>query len=336
MQKECGSGAALPNHPFVVGMVLEAPFAKRPGHDVQVVELAALRGTAGMVAPGHQDHVVVFHCHRHVRRPVLGEDPLETEALSRVDAVVTGLFRVGAAMLVGDPPMYFRNDAMSSSRPPTWAPYRSTELRPMVMASSAWRLSMEPVPISPIPALSNSLTPWRPADASRPFTPRAVSARRRGGRRAERASRGPSRRSPSPRARRPGGRGPGYRKESLFDGSNLTDYEKLAGYIFFTATGEEFEPGKLERETWFIGRSKLCNVFLIYAPDVEKLKEMALTLELARKLPRTKRSKLVFAPTKYLDPEFLHRYRITFQQLPFQIYEAADRLDPNLVRLAGQ
>ena len=26
-------------------------------------------------------------------------------------------------------------------------------------------------------------------------------------------------------------------------------------------------------------------------------------------------------PTKYLDQEFLNEYRITFQQLPFQIYE---------------
>ena len=43
------------------------------------------------------------------------------------------------------------------------------------------------------------------------------------------------------------------------------------------------------------------------------------------RLRRTKRSKLVFAPTKYVEPEFLHRYRITFQQLPFQIYEAVGR-----------
>ena len=42
----------------------------------------------------------------------------------------------------------------------------------------------------------------------------------------------------------------------------------------------------------------------------------------SRQEARTKRSKLVFAPTKYVEPELLHRYRITFQQLPFQIYEA--------------
>ena len=64
-----------------------------------------------------------------------------------------------AAMLVGEPPMYFLNDAMSSSRPPTWAPYRSTELRPMVMASSVFviiRLSRRPVGPSGAPGADGS------------------------------------------------------------------------------------------------------------------------------------------------------------------------------------
>jgi len=115
------------------------------------------------------------------------------------------------------------------------------------------------------------------------------------------------------------------RQESLLNGSNLPDYEKLASYLFFTATGEEFAPKQMNRDRWFIGRSRLYDVFLIYDADVETLKDMALTLDVARKLPRTKRSKLVFAPTKYVESELLHRYHITFQQLPFQIYEAVGR-----------
>lgn len=116
------------------------------------------------------------------------------------------------------------------------------------------------------------------------------------------------------------------RQESLLDGSNLPSYEKLAGYVFFTATGEEFSPSDIRRKDWYIGSSRLYDVFLIYEPDVEQLKNMALTLDIARSLPQTKRNKLVFAPTKYLDQEFLHKYRVTFQQLPFQIYETADNL----------
>ena len=116
------------------------------------------------------------------------------------------------------------------------------------------------------------------------------------------------------------------RQESILDGSNLPDYGKLASYVFFTATGEEFAPEQIRREDWFIGSSRLYDVFLIYEADLDRLKDMALTLDVARGLPATKRNKLVFAPTKYLDQEFLHRYRITFQQLPFQIYEAVDRM----------
>ena len=112
------------------------------------------------------------------------------------------------------------------------------------------------------------------------------------------------------------------RQESLLDGTALPAYETLAGYVFFTATGEEFEAGQVEKERWFIGRSRLHDVFLIYEPDVEQLKNLSLTLEIARALPDGNgRGRLVFAPTKYLDQDFLDQYHITFQQLPFQVYE---------------
>ena len=122
--------------------------------------------------------------------------------------------------------------------------------------------------------------------------------------------------------------GAAMRQESLLDGSNLPDYEKLAGYLFFTATGEEHDPAAVRKDDWFIGRSRHYDVFLLYEPDIEKLKDMALTLDVARKLPNSERRKLVFAPCKYLDREFLQKCRITFQQLPFQIYQAVAKLDP--------
>ena len=101
----------------------------------------------------------------------------------------------------------------------------------------------------------------------------------------------------------------------------MPSYEELAAYVFFTATGEEFEPEKIKKDKWFIGRSWLYDVFLIYEDNIDALKELALNLEAARSLPRGKRKKLVFAPAKHLDREFLHKHRIAFSQLPFQIYE---------------
>ena len=116
-------------------------------------------------------------------------------------------------------------------------------------------------------------------------------------------------------------------QESLLSGRQLPDYEALARYVFFTATGEQFDPRKIDRETGLIGRSDRGDVYLIYEPDRERIKDLALTLDYARSLPKPKRTnRLVFAPTKYLDQEFLDLYRITFCQLPFQIYQAIDAL----------
>ena len=121
--------------------------------------------------------------------------------------------------------------------------------------------------------------------------------------------------------------GNALRKESMLDPSKLPSYERLAAYIFFTATGEEFDAAKMRPARWFIGRSRNYDVYLLYTDDFEQLKDLALTLQIARKLSWAKRDRLVFAPMKYLDQEFLHQHRITFQQLPFEIYETVDRLD---------
>ncbi|MDE0023528.1 MAG: site-specific DNA-methyltransferase [Spirochaetaceae bacterium] len=122
-------------------------------------------------------------------------------------------------------------------------------------------------------------------------------------------------------------------QESLLSGRDLPDYEALAGYVFFTATGEQFDPRKINRETGLIGRSRRGDVYLIYEPDRERIKDLALTLDFARSLPEPRGiNRLVFAPTKYLDQEFLDLYRITFCQLPFQIYQAIDALADGGIR----
>ena len=111
--------------------------------------------------------------------------------------------------------------------------------------------------------------------------------------------------------------------ESILEGDSLPTYEELARYVFYTATGEEFNDKAIAEKKHFIGESRNYQVFLFYEPDVAKLKNMALTLDMAKSLPALKKDKrrLVFAPTKYLDQEHLDQYRIDFAQLPFEIYE---------------
>jgi len=112
--------------------------------------------------------------------------------------------------------------------------------------------------------------------------------------------------------------------ESILSGHRLPTYKELARYIFYTATGEEFDPKKLNEKKNFVGESMNYKVYLLYKPDIGKLKNIALTLERAKSIGRPgKKKRLVFAPTKYLDQPHLDELRIDFAQLPFEIYELA-------------
>ena len=109
--------------------------------------------------------------------------------------------------------------------------------------------------------------------------------------------------------------------EAILQGERLPSYEDLARYVFFTATGEEFDPSAIDMDRNFIGESQEYEVFLFYRPDTEYLKTSSLNIETAQQLGEYKgKKRLVFAPMKYLDEEYLHQYHIEFAQLPFEIY----------------
>jgi adenine-specific DNA-methyltransferase len=109
--------------------------------------------------------------------------------------------------------------------------------------------------------------------------------------------------------------------EAILHGESLPSYEDLARYVFFTATGEQFDPTYIDEEHNFIGESKDYEVYLFYQPDMEYLKKTSLNLESANNLGEpNQKHRLVFAPMKFLDEEYLHNRKIKFSQLPFEIY----------------
>lgn len=114
--------------------------------------------------------------------------------------------------------------------------------------------------------------------------------------------------------------------ETLLRADKLPSYTDLASYVFYTATGEDFDAGRINGKTGFIGESAQYDVYLLYEPDLDYLKATALTLDIARNLPKgSGKKRLVFAPTKYLDSIHLDEHRIEFCQLPFEIYKAVKR-----------
>lgn len=109
--------------------------------------------------------------------------------------------------------------------------------------------------------------------------------------------------------------------ESLLSGKTLPSYKEFARYLFFTATGEEFDEKAIDEATHFIGESRSYEAYLFYKPDLEWLKKNALTLELCQSLPKFgQKRRLLFAPAKYVDDATLDLFRIDFCQLPFEIY----------------
>lgn len=111
--------------------------------------------------------------------------------------------------------------------------------------------------------------------------------------------------------------------EGLLSGKKLPSYLELARYVYYTATGEEFDESKMDEARNFIGSSQNYDVYMVYKPDLEYLKQTALTLNMARELREGASNKqlLVFAPTKYVEPQELDELRIDFCQLPFEIYK---------------
>ena len=113
--------------------------------------------------------------------------------------------------------------------------------------------------------------------------------------------------------------------KSILSGDDFPTYKELARYVFYTATGEEFDEKAVNEKKNFIVESKEYKVYLFYKPDIEYLKNTALTLDKAKALGEyTDKKRLVFAPTKYLDQEHLDHLRIDFAQLPFEIYKLAE------------
>ncbi len=116
--------------------------------------------------------------------------------------------------------------------------------------------------------------------------------------------------------------GPTIEMESILQGKNLPGYEEFARYIFYTATGEEFDAKKINQKTGFIGDTKHYELYMFYKPDTEWLKRNALTLEGVKALPKYKgKQRLVFAPAKYVDDYTCMENRIDFCQLPYEIYQ---------------
>ncbi len=113
---------------------------------------------------------------------------------------------------------------------------------------------------------------------------------------------------------------------SMLTGENLPDYDTVANYIAFVATGKrEFTPIKKHKDYCF-GETENILFYLIYEPSLEFMqsRESALNYELARKIENAcknaDKKAYVYASHKNISQKDLTDMQITFCQLPYNIY----------------
>lgn len=113
--------------------------------------------------------------------------------------------------------------------------------------------------------------------------------------------------------------------ERFFDGKSAPDWEQVARYVAYTATGQSLakapkKPGK----DWFVGETGGYRLHLIYEPDVEFMRsnKAALDMGLAERISKCAEGKpvLVYAAAKFMGQKDLSSLGVTFCQLPYAIH----------------
>jgi len=113
--------------------------------------------------------------------------------------------------------------------------------------------------------------------------------------------------------------------ESLLKGENVPDYESLARYVFYTATGKTLETVANPSGDYFIGETDLYRVHLIYQPskDFMRSNDSALNAAMVGRIVDSNASGkrcLVFASAKFMGQKELTAKKIDFCQLPYAIH----------------
>jgi adenine-specific DNA-methyltransferase len=113
--------------------------------------------------------------------------------------------------------------------------------------------------------------------------------------------------------------------DRFFDGRGAPNYEQVARYVVYTATGQSMpELPQEPRKDWFVAEAGGFRIHLIYKPDIVFMRgnNAALSLPLAKEIAKAAKGKstLVYAAAKFMSQAELTRVGITFCQLPYSVH----------------
>jgi adenine-specific DNA-methyltransferase len=112
--------------------------------------------------------------------------------------------------------------------------------------------------------------------------------------------------------------------DRFFDGKGAPNYEQVARYIVYTATGQSADVPIKANNDWFVAEAAGYRIHLIYKPDLNFMRSnhSALTLEMAKQIEKAAKGKpiLIYAAAKFMSQADLTKRSITFCQLPYSVH----------------
>ncbi|MCD4735888.1 MAG: site-specific DNA-methyltransferase [Bacteroidales bacterium] len=108
----------------------------------------------------------------------------------------------------------------------------------------------------------------------------------------------------------------------------LPTYNQFAKYVYYLCTGENLESEiSINEESYFVGEHGNKAIYLAYKQDYETLTRLALNLPMAERIkqeyPTSKR--IVYAPSCFLDEEYLTDNQIEFVGIPYNLFQRTEK-----------
>lgn len=104
----------------------------------------------------------------------------------------------------------------------------------------------------------------------------------------------------------------------------LPTYKQFAKYVYYLCTGENLKAeDKINEEDYFVGEHERTAIYLIYKQDYETLTRIALNLTIAEKIKEQQpgRKRIVYAPSCFLDEEYLTDNQIDYVGIPYNLFQ---------------
>ena len=111
--------------------------------------------------------------------------------------------------------------------------------------------------------------------------------------------------------------------ETMLEGQ-LPTYSQFAKYVYYLCTGENLEAeDKINEADFYVGEHGNQAIYLVYKQDYETLTHLALNLTLADKIKEKQpgKKRIVYAPSCFLDEEYLTDNQIEFVGIPYNLFQ---------------